>query len=249
MADHVADHEIRIDLVAGDDCLSRSDELIVQCLKSDLRIILKLRKRAALCPCEILVVHEAQTVRSAHLRLHDCDVDLVESEPVFYFILIPLHDRRRVAYEEVDNASVREAVIFCHDRPRDLIVAECYERLDPVLFALVKDSIIKCKSFLIRLRVVPVRENTRPVHGHTVALKSHLTEKRDIFLVVVIKIDRLMGWIESILLDRRAECTRRVHIAAEQHIRNGKPLSAFKICAFALICGCRAAPKKTVSEN
>ena len=92
--------------MAGDNCLSGSDELIVQRLKSDLRIILELRKRAALRPCEILVVHDAQTVHSAHLRLHDCNVDLVESEPVFYFILIPLHDRRRIADKEVDDAPV-----------------------------------------------------------------------------------------------------------------------------------------------
>ena len=228
--------------MAFNDRLCGSDELVVERFEALLRIILKLRQRAGLRAGEVLVLHEAEPVQSAHGRIQDRDIDLVEGQPVFDLVLVALKAGHRVFHKEVDHAAVRKSVVLRDDRPRNLIVAERDQRLDAVLFAFVEHPVVKCKAFLIRLGIIPVREDTRPVDRHAVAFEAHLAEERDVFLIVMIQVDRLVGGIENAGLRVRAERSRGVHVAAEQHIRHGESLSAFKIGAFALICGCRAAP-------
>ncbi len=242
VGDHIADHEIGVDLVAFDDGLRGGDELVVERFELLLVVNLELGELAAVGAGKVVRMDVAEAVERAQSRLHDRDVDLVEGQPVFDLVLVALEAGRRVFYEEVDDAPVGEAAVLRDDGPGYLIVAERDERLDAVLLALVEDGVVEGETFLVRLRIVAVRENAAPVDGETEAFEAHLAEEGDVFLVVMIKIDRLMRRVECIRLYLRAECSRCVDVAAQEHIRNGKSLPVFKIGALTLVRGRRAAP-------
>ena len=106
MADHVADHEVGVDLVTFNDCFGRCDEFIVECFESFLIINFKFRNCTALCSCEVRFIADAETVQTTHRRLHDGYIDLVECQPVFDLVLISLKAGSRVFDEQVNDAPV-----------------------------------------------------------------------------------------------------------------------------------------------
>ena len=121
-------------------------------------------------------------------------------------------------------------------------MAQCDKRLNAVFLALIKYSIIECETFLIRLFIIAVRENAAPVDGEAEAFESHLSEESNVFLKMMVEVDCFMRRIKYAFFYGRTKCSRCINVAAEKHIRNGKPLSAFKITAFALIAGDCSAP-------
>ncbi|MNI73639.1 hypothetical protein D3C73_1296620 [compost metagenome] len=63
------------------------------------------------------------------------------------------------------------------------------ERFNAVLAHFVEHLIIELQSLFIRLGIITVRENTRPVDRHAEHLEAKLAEQSDILLEPVVKIN------------------------------------------------------------
>ena len=115
-------------------------------------------------------------------------VDLVEGQPVFYFIFIPLEAGGCKFHIEIDKLAVCPAAVFYAQSQRHFIVRQRNHRLDAVLGTLIKHAVIESQTCLIGFRFVTTRENASPCNGHPVTLEPHFTKQADIFFVMVVEI-------------------------------------------------------------
>ena len=244
MANHVANHEVGIDFVTGDNGFGGGYKFVVQSLNALLIVFVQFVELAGRGTIQIFVLHEPKPVQRTHFRLHNRNVNFVERQPVLNLVLVAFETGRGVLEEQVDSFAAVEAVVLRDNCPRNFVVAERNQRLYAVLFALVEDFVVEFQARLVRLSVVAVRENARPVNRQPVAFEAHFREKRNVFLEVVVHVNRLVRGVESAFLDCRTESARSIHVAAQQHIRHRKPLAIFTVRAFTLVSSRRAAPKE-----
>ena len=134
--------------------------------------------------------------------------------------IVAIEAGRRVLYIQVDHSAVGKTVIFGHDRPGDLIVAERNEGLDPVLMALVKDPVIESEPLLAGFFVIAVGKDPPPVDGQAETRPAHLCKQSDVFFIAVIKIHSLMARIKRVGIGHRQKGPRMVYVAPQQHIRH-----------------------------
>ena len=247
MADHVADHIVGIDLMAQPDRQSGRKELMMKGRICFLQVTLELCQRDRVLRADIVLVHKAKAIQVADPTLsHAGDVDLIEGQPVFDLSFIAPEYRLRIAKEQVDGLPGIESVVFGHNIPRDLIVAQRHKRLNAILAALVKYLVIKSKTGFIGLFVVAVREDPAPVDRKPETGKSHLRKQRYILFVAMIKINSFVAGIKCRLVCPGKESPWRIHISSQQHVRHAQLFSILQIRAFTLI-GCHSAAPQKVS--
>ena len=97
-----------------------------------------------------------------------------------------------IFFKITDHFTAFPSIAFFYQCIWHLIVGDRDERLDPVRFAAVKNSVIKGKTFFIRFVFHTGWEDSGPVDRHPEAVKSHLCHKRDIFFVAVIEVNGFM---------------------------------------------------------
>lgn len=64
---------------------------------------------------------------------HGGKIDLVEGQPVFYFILVPFKDSHCIPHKIIDYPAVRKSLIRFHQMIRNLKVRQRNQRFDSVL--------------------------------------------------------------------------------------------------------------------
>ena len=229
-----------------------SNELIVGCVGKGLRIS---RGNARFHPA---------AVRDA--------VDLVEGQPVFDFAFIALENGFAVTQIAVDRPAVSPRVPRMGQSERRLIVGDGDQRLDAVLFALVKNCIIESKAFFVGGLFHAGREDSRPGDRKTEALEAHLAHQRDVLFVVMIKIGCfVIGVKVFVKLSKMCalgqvvdaehgrglfgavgknigQYTGGIFGAAGQDIIDRGASAAFVPAAFVLVGSSRAAPKEIFTE-
>ena len=161
-------------------------------------------------------MNNSHAVKIADRRRHERHIDFVERQPILNLVLETFKASRHVFNKQVDSLAIVIAAIFFDQLERHFVMIQRDERLDIILAALVDNVFIKFQARFIRLGVVTVRENSRPTYGETETFKAHLGEKRDVFFVAVIEINRGVRRIKNAVLDCRAESARSVHVAAEK---------------------------------
>ena len=239
-ADHVAHLVFRVVLMRVLDDLGACHELVMQSLESLLGLVRHLGDRALITPeC---------TCRQDRAHGHGSCVDFIESQPVFDLALISLENHMAVSLEQLDQLAAFPAVVLLNESERQLIVGNGHKRLDAVFFAAVEHSVVEFQPLLVGLLFHARREDARPVDGSTEALESHLREQRNVFLVVVIEIDRFMRGIKRI--GQNSSCHPLGHLMASvgAHIGYGRTFAVHIPCAFKLVGSYRAAPQKIISK-
>ena len=163
-------------------------------IRDDLMAVLRCQ-----CACHKLVVGRLPTLLLDILTVFFYDtgtdkqmvfdaVDLVEGQPVFYFIFIPLEAGGCKFHIEIDKLAVCPAAVFYAQSQRHFIVRQRNHRLDAVLGTLIKYAVIERQTRLIGFCFIAARENACPCNGHPVALEPHFPKQADILLVVVVEI-------------------------------------------------------------
>lgn len=64
-----------------------------------------------------------------------------------------------------------------------------------VFIHLVEEVVVELEAGLVRLLLIAVREDARPRDARAEALESHLGEQGDVFLIMMIEVDRLVVWV------------------------------------------------------
>ena len=113
-----------------------------------------------------------------------------------------------------------------------------------MVFTAVENLIIEFKPFLIRFLLLTRRKNASPVDGKAEHLKPHVRKEGNVLLIVVVKINGLMGGVGIFRIHPRLNPSGYRMGAAGQYIRNRYSLSITRPGPFALISRYRAAPKK-----
>ena len=228
----------------------RSHKLVVQRRIGRLHIALELIERDPVVSFYVALIHDPETIQIADPSLsHAGDIDLIKSKPIFDLVLIAAENRLCIAEEESDGLSGVEAVIFCHDAPRNLVVAQGHQRLNSVPGALIKYLIVECQPRLIGLLIVAVRKDPSPVDGQPEAGKAHLREQRDILFIAMVKVNRLMAGIKCRRIRLGKKSSGRVHITTEQHVRDAESLAVLQIGSLALIGRYGASPQKILGKS
>ena len=172
--DHAADLGVRDDLMPDLDCACRGNELMMTRLIEIRQRQLRLRR------------HDA----AREQRLVQHGVDLVERQPVFYFIPIARKDRAHIAFVETNEVVAHPAVVCFRKMKRRLVVRDRDERLDAVFPALVEEIVVELQPRLVRLRIVPVRIDAAPRNRRAEHLEPHLGKEGDILPIPMVKVDR-----------------------------------------------------------
>ena len=192
----------------------------------------------------ILSLFEHKT--RAHEREVKDHVDLIECQPVFYKPFISCEEHGDEFLIEINEFTVLPSAVLLNQVDRAVEMCDCDKGLDSVFAALFEYIFIELKPFLVRLCLVPVREDTCPCDGETVCLESHLAEHGDILLVVMIHVDRFHGRIVMFAVRTKhlfmTQAHRETVFTVRAHVYIRKPSSAFVVSSFTLIRGCRAAP-------
>ena len=225
--DHAADLGVRDDLMPDLDCACRGDELMMARL-------IEIRQRQPL-----LRRHDA----AREQRLVQHGVDLIERQPVFYFIPIARKDRAHIAFVEVDEVVAHPAIVCFREVERRLVVRDRDERLDAVSQALVKEIVVELQPRLVRLCIVPVRIDAAPRNRRAQHLKPHLGKESDVLPIPMVKVNRR----ELQVVCGRC-CRRRPHDAMRHDVLNVESLAVRMVCALALICGDRPAPEEILRK-
>ena len=110
--------------------------------------------------------------------------------------------------------------------------------------ALVNNLIIELQAFFIRLSVVTIRENTRPVDRESETCEAHFSKEGNVLAKVMIEVNGGVRRIKNAVLNFWAESARSVDVAAKEHIGDTQTLTAFAIAAFILIGSTGTAPQK-----
>ena len=248
LREHAADLCGRVHLVDDAGRLGRCHELVVHRLGNHL--IEPLAREA--------VLHKG--ARDERVALDG--VDLIEREPVLHLSLPACHAGTDKAGEEIDRFARVPALVGKDKIERRLIVRERDERLYPIVPELGKYLVVVGKAFLVRLRVVCIREDAAPGDGHAVDLEAHLGEKRDIFLVVVVEIRAMaLGIVGKVFglchrtfdFGRAHACILRIvcHVGIEvlaHDVVHAPALAAFVPAALDLVCSCRSSPEEAFGE-
>src|SRR5699024_2168913 len=106
-------------------------------------------------------------------------VDLIEGEPVFYFVPIPAENGTAEFNIQIYQLPAGPSVIMLRQIKRQLIMGNCYQRLDSMSLQLIEYLIIELQSLFVGLRLHPCRINTSPGNAHAKYLKSHFRHQRD----------------------------------------------------------------------
>ena len=117
-------------------------------------------------------------------------VDLVERQPVFYFIPIARKDRAHIAFVETNEVVAHPSVVCFREVERRLIVRDRDERLDAVSQTRVKEIVVELQPRLVRLRIVPVRIDAAPRNRRAEHLEPHLGKEGDILPIPMVEVDR-----------------------------------------------------------
>ena len=155
---------------------------------------------------------------------------------------------------------------------RSLIVGDGDQRFDAVLLALVKHCVIECEALFVRGLIHAGREDARPGDGQTEAFEAHFAHQRDVFLIMMVKVGRLMVGVEILVklgevcafgevVDAKhrggmfaavgqdiGQHAGRVFGAAGQDVVDRRAASAFVPAAFILVGSGRAAPKEVFTK-
>ncbi|MNC31441.1 hypothetical protein D3C75_797620 [compost metagenome] len=148
-------------------CPRTCDELVVQSLISQPLIV---PRRIA----KIRIALRQESARHKGPERHRQNIDLVEGQPIFDHILIPVKNHLTIVNIKADHPAVGPAIVLLRQMKGSFVVRDGYERLDMMLFQFGKHTVIEPQAFLIRLRIVPVRKDSGPGDGHPVNLETHL---------------------------------------------------------------------------
>ena len=225
--DHAADLGVRDDLMPDLDCTCRGNELMMTRLIEVRQRQLRLRR------------HDA----AREQRLVQHGVDLVERQPVFYFIPIARKDRAYIAFVEADEVVTHPAVVCFRKMKRRLIVRDRDERLDAVFPALVEEIIVELQPCLVRLRIIPVRIDAAPRNRRAEHLEPHLGKEGNIFPIPMVEVNR-----RELQIVRGRLCRRCPHDAVRHDVLNVEPLAVRMVRTLALICGDRPAPEEILRK-
>ena len=231
---HAADLEIRIDLVTEHDGLGRGDELMVRDLREHRLAVLAL-----------LVAHARVGERRERIVQIALVVDLVERHPVLDLVLVTLEADPGEAHEEIDELAAAPAAVLRHQMIRHLEMRERDDRLHAVLMHLVKEVVVELETGLIRRLLIAVRENARPGDRGAETFETELREQRDILLVVVIEVDRLVVRIVLPGQDAIRDLAGHAGAADRHDVSDRWSLAARLPRALELMRGDRTAPKKS----
>ena len=221
--DHAADLGVRDDLMPDLDCACRGNELMMTRLIEIRQRQLRLRR------------HDA----AREQRLVQHGVDLVERQPVFYFIPIARKNRAHVPLIEADEVVTHPAVVCFRKMKRRLVVRDRDEWLDAVFPALVEEIVVELQPRLVRLRIVPVRIDAAPRNRRAQHLKPHLGKEGDILPIPMVEVNR-----RELQIVRGRLLGRRPHDAVRHDVLNIKSLAVRMVRALTLICGDRPAPEE-----
>ena len=96
-----------------------------------------------------------------------------------------------------------------------------HERLDAVLAAAVEDAVVEREAGLVGLGVVAVGEDAAPGDGHAEHVEAHLSEQRDVLLVMMVEVDAVVIGIEHVGLDVDRDLTRLLVATAGEVVVDG----------------------------
>ncbi len=181
-AKHVSDLCIRIDFVALNDCLSARHELIV----GDLIFHLPISSIRIFGRFRILFV---QDDAAACKWICQYVVNLIERQPILNFPLITLKASCRITFESVNRVTAFKTTVCFREMQGRIKMAKRHHWLHAIFMALVKDAIVKCKAFLVRILIITVRENAAPANGHTENFEAHFRYLGKLLLVSMIEIN------------------------------------------------------------
>ena len=89
-------------------------------------------------------------------------IDFVKGQPVFDFIFITGEHRAGVIFKETDGIAAAPATVFFYDAVRHFVMGKRHQRCNTVFCHLIKQSVVECQTRFVRLRFIPLREDTRP---------------------------------------------------------------------------------------
>ena len=244
--DHAANFQVRILLVSQFADLCAGEELVMQGIVPDVPMLDAILVGKVDGVAGSLFGHdtggeEADVVHQAH-------VDFIESQPQFDDIAKFLEAGLGIMHKAVDGAAVSPAVPLLDEGIRELVVAQGHQRLDALGFQCLKNRAIERHALGVRLLLVAVREQARPVDGHAIALEAHLAEQLDVLEIVMVHVDGLMAGIVDVRLDVRIEGTGRADGAAGHGIGYADALAVLLPAAFTLVGSGRAAPQEIFRE-
>ena len=121
------------------------------------------------------------------------------------------------------------------------------EGFNAVLSAAVKYPVIEFQALLVGFLFHPRGEYPGPVDGGAEHLKAHLRKEGDILLIMMIKINGLMGGIQRPRLDGCGQPFGSVRSSRGAVIRHGLSLAVQVPGALQLVCRNRAAPEEIIS--
>ena len=125
-------------------------------------------------------------------------------------------------------------------------MAERYQRLDVVLFALLEHRAIEGNALFVRQRFVAVRVEAAPGNGGAEHRKAHLRHQGNVFFIAMVKINRFVARVELVVTQRKTlfltELHRQAIRAVGDHIDRRQSFAAFTVSTFTLVGGKRAAP-------
>ncbi|VFS81923.1 Uncharacterised protein [Raoultella terrigena] len=132
------------------------------------------------------------------------DVDFVEGQPVLHQPVEGFKAGAGVVGKEPDHFAIAPGAVLGHQMHRHVEVAQGHQRLDIVLFTLLKQRAVEGDPLRIRLLLVAVGEQAAPGNRGAKYAKAHLRHQGDILFIAMIKIDRRMAGIELIVTQLKA---------------------------------------------
>ena len=117
-ANHISHLKLGIFLMGQLYRLRAGDELMVQRLKTHLRIIRKIQDGSSIS------LHGPQRHHIPHR--HGSRINLIKGQPVFHLILVPFKDSAAVVQEIPDTFPAFPAVAFLHQSIWHLVMGNCH---------------------------------------------------------------------------------------------------------------------------
>ena len=148
------------------------------------------------------------------------------------------------AHEAVQHGAALPAAVLGHQVVRHLEVGERDDGLDAVAQQLVEHVVIKTQPRLVRLGLIPQREDARPGDGGAKTLEAHLGKQCDVVSVAVVEIHRLVVGVAMTGLNLVGDDALHPVGAAGEHIDDAEPLAALIPAPFYLVGGDRPPPQK-----
>ena len=121
-------------------------------------------------------------------------------------------------------------------------------RLDSIFLKLLKDAVVKCQPLLVWRLIIGVRKNPGPADGHPIGLKTHFRKQGNVFLVVMIMIDRLMGGIIILRIQVQRNASGLRVGTHGHHVGHADALPSLPVSALHLVGRRSAAPEEILSK-